>query len=265
MKMKIAYIQTQPIFGDIDGNISRALEPIANMDADLVVLPELYDTGYQFRDKRELKKLAFSKGKSPAVEAARESANRFGTYVVGGFAEAADSKCFNSAFLVGPDGLLSVYRKIHLFENEKYLFDPGDRPFAVHDIGIVKIGIMICFDWAFPESARSLALLGAQVIAHPSNLVMPYCQKAMITRSLENAVYIVTANRIGTENRHGEKLTFTGCSQITGTSGDILAKAPENAIEAKAVKINPDTALNKKINKINDRFGDRRTIMYYIT
>ena len=76
--------------------------------------------------------------------------------------------------------------------------------------------MLICFDWRFPETSRALALLGADVIAHPSNLVFPNAQKAMLTRSLENRVYTVTANRTGTERRPGGTVPFTGRSQIVG-------------------------------------------------
>jgi predicted amidohydrolase len=89
--------------------------------------------------------------------------------------------------------------------NEEALwFCPGDRDFPVFDIGPCKIGIMICFDWFFPESMRILSLKGADVICHSANLVLPFCQDAMVTRCLENHVFAITANRIGMENRGGK-------------------------------------------------------------
>ena len=89
---------------------------------------------------------------------------------------------------------------------------------------------MICFDWFFPETARSLALLGADIIAHPANLVLPYCQKAMITRCLENRVFAVTANRIGQEKRGEDDFQFTGASQIISYDGKVLSSAPNDKI-----------------------------------
>jgi predicted amidohydrolase len=84
----------------------------------------------------------------------------------------------------------------------------------------VKVGMMICFDWIFPESARTLALKGAQIIAHPSNLVLSYCQQAMFTRAVENRVFTITANRTGTEINGDKELYFTGKSVIVDTKGN---------------------------------------------
>ncbi|MFO0767873.1 MAG: nitrilase-related carbon-nitrogen hydrolase [Nitrospiraceae bacterium] len=92
---------------------------------------------------------------------------------------------------------LGCYRKTHLFFEETLFFDPGDSGFQVWDVGGAKVGVMICFDWFYPESARTLALMGADIIAHPSNLVLPHCPDSMVTRCLENRVFSITANRIG--------------------------------------------------------------------
>ena len=73
--------------------------------------------------------------------------------------------------LVGPEGFIAVYRKIHLFFEESFWFTPGNLPLAVHDLGIGKVGMMVCYDWRFPEVARSLALRGAHILLHPANLV----------------------------------------------------------------------------------------------
>jgi len=102
---------------------------------------------------------------------------------------------------------LGTYRKIHLFYKEKLYFAPGENPPKVFNVNGVNIGVMICFDWIFPETARTLSLQGAELIAHPANLVLPYCQNAMITRSIENRVFTATANRVGSELREDEQLT----------------------------------------------------------
>lgn len=122
--------------------------------------------------------------------------------------------------MVGPGGITAVYRKVHLFYKERLWFSPGEEPFPVVDIGWTKVGLMICFDHLFPEAARTLSLAGAEVIAHPANLVLPeYGQLTMRVRALENGVFTVTANRIGTEDRAGEPLRFTGESQIVSPKG----------------------------------------------
>jgi predicted amidohydrolase len=122
---------------------------------------------------------------------------------------------------------------------------------------------MVCFDWIFPESARVLALLGADIICHPANLVLPLCQQAMTTRSLENGVFSATANRIGTEARGGKKpLTFTGRSQILDPMGQALAGLGENETGVAVVAIDPAKAHDKKITEQNDRLKDRRPEHY---
>ena len=138
-----------------------------------------------------------------------------------GFAEKDKDKLYNSAVLVNPNQEFFVYRKTHLFYEEKLIFDKGNTGFEVFVAkGGVKVGIIICFDWIFPEAVRTLALKNADIICQTANLVMPYCQTAMITRALENRIYCLTANRIGKE----KDVFFTGESQIVSYNGQIIAK-----------------------------------------
>ena len=183
--------------------------------------------------------------------------------IAAGLAEKDKDRFYNSAVLTGPDGFIGVYRKTHLYFEEKLYFTPGDTGFMVWDTKICRIGIMICFDWFFPESMRSLSLLGAEVIAHPSNLVMPFCPDAMPTRCLENRVYAVTANRIGIEDRkEGQPLTFIGKSEIVSPRGKILVRAPEDEEGLFFADIDPKTAKNKELNPFNDVLKDRRPDKY---
>jgi len=124
--------------------------------------------------------------------------------------------------------------------------------------------MMICFDWQFPESARSLALRGAQIICHPSNLVLPWCQEAMKTRSLENRVFSITSNRTGTEINGEYKQYFTGKSQILGTKGEILIRMNDTEEGIYSVVIDPELASDKKVSEVNSVFADRRPSMYYL-
>ncbi len=121
---------------------------------------------------------------------------------------------------------------------------------------------MICFDWIFPEAARTLTLKGADIICHPANLVLPYCQNAMVTRCLENRVFAITTNRIGSEKRNGSELTFTGASQITGCSGEILHRAQIDEEKACVIEIDAQLARNKNITENNNILTDRRLKMY---
>ncbi|MBE9532051.1 MAG: acyltransferase, partial [Proteobacteria bacterium] len=213
--MKVGFIQSSPKFGEVEANVKLALRNIRKLDAELVVLPELFNTGYRFRSRKEALSLAEAIPNGATTSKLIEVAKEKNIFIVAGLPEKARGKIYNSSVLVGPKGFISVYRKAHLFSTEKRLFTPGNTPFEVHDIGKAKVGMMICFDWLFPEAARTLALKGADIICHPSNLVLPHCPQAMITRCLENRVFAITANRVGSEARVGaERLRFIGKSQI---------------------------------------------------
>ena len=263
-KMKVGFIQFEVLFGEKEHNLKSVSRLIEKQKADLWVLPELFNTGYIFTSKNELDQLAESIPDGETTQFLISLAKKFDTYIVAGIAEKQGRNFYNSAVLVNNNGFQGLYRKIHLFDQEKLCFSPGDLPFQVWDIGMAKIGIMICFDWIFPEAARTLALKGAEIICHPSNLVLPYCQNAMVTRCLENHVFAITANRIGTEHRGGRKLTFTGGSQVTGTKGEILYRASTDRQEVAVVEIDPQLAQDKFATSNNHIFEDRRPEMYQL-
>jgi len=262
--MQVGYLQFNPVFGDVRTNVNHVVEKLAEVQADLVVLPELFDTGYQFLSREEASGLAEEIPHGFTTRALVNICKDRELYIAAGLVEKAKDSVFNSAVLVGPKGFVGSYRKTHLFAEEKLIFDPGDTGFQAFDIGKAKVGLMICFDWFFPESVRSLALKGADIIAHCANLVLPYCPDAMITRCLENHVYAVTANRIGIEERGGKReLKFIGKSEIVNPDGKILARAGEQMEEIKILEIDPLLARNKHINAYNDILSDRRPDLYF--
>jgi predicted amidohydrolase len=259
------FVQNAPVFGDVQRNLEHVEQILGDARADLLVLPELFATGYQFRDGKETAELAEPAPGGPTSDFVIRLARARRAYVVAGLAERDGGALYNTAIIAGPQGYLGKYRKAHVFDSERDLFEPGDLPLAVFDAGTFRIGIMICYDWRFPETARTLALRGADIIAHPSNLVLPHCPQAMITRCLENRVYAVTADRVGIEERiPGERLRFMGQSQITAPDGRILIRASEDAEEFHIVTLDPATARDKKINRRNDLFADRRTDLYQL-
>jgi len=261
--MKAAFVQTSPVFGDIEANVEEAVNKISSLGADLVVLPELFSTGYQFKSRGEALKLSEDAKRGFASVRLGETAKKARCHIVAGIAERAGGRVYNSAILVGPKGFIAVYRKAHLFWNEKKIFSPGDTPFEVYDIGRARVGMMICFDWIFPEAARTLALKGADIIAHPSNLVLPHCPAAMITRSIENRVFSITANRIGVEERiKGDRLKFIGKSQIVSPRGEVLVKAGGKSAASGVAEIDVKQARDKRITPVNDLFKDRRGGLY---
>ncbi len=260
--MKAGFIQFSPQFGKVDANIDKALAMLEKADAELIVLPELFNTGYLFVSRNEALEMAEEIPAGKTTKALSSIAQKKKIHIVAGIAESAGENLYNSAVLISPKGYIATYRKIHLFNEEKLWFKQGNESFAVYDIGQCKIGIMICFDWFFPESARILALRGADIICHPSNLVLPYCQDAIVTRCLENNIYVITANRTGNEERSGKSLSYTGKSQITSPDARILYRADAQNDEIGVVEIDVQMARNKKINDYNDIFADRR-VEYY--
>ena len=263
LPMRIGIAQTSPAFGERDRNIADALRLIGEEHADLWVLPELFASGYQFTAADEVRGLAELVPDGPTTQALIEHATKHDCLVVAGLPERDGDCCYNSAILVGPSGFLSCYRKVHLFCAEVEFFSPGDRSFPVLDVGIARIGLMVCFDHLFPESARSLALQGADVIAHPANLVMPdLAQWTMRVRALENGVFTATANRVGEESRTSETLVYTGQSQVVGPDGEVLVRLSKDRAETAVVEIDIERARNKRITNHNDKLADRRPDQY---
>ncbi len=260
--MKVGFLQSRPTFGTVRENVRAAHSLLKDVTDATIVLPELFNTGYLFRSQDELEMLAESAATGYTVTEMKKIAKQRRLNLVFGIAERIGRKIYNTAVLVTPKGKTYTYQKTHLFDREKLFFAPGEKGYAVHKIDGVRIGLMVCFDWCFPEVARILALEGAQLICHPANLVMPYCQDAMKTRSIENRVFTITANRIGTEKRGNVSVSFTGHSQIVDPSGNVLASAGDRSESLKIVEIHVGDADNKSISANNDLFKDRRISLY---
>ena len=260
--MKIATVQNSPVFGEKEKNINDLLKMMESTPAELYILPEMSYSGYQLVSKEEAATLA-DKVDSDNIMRFVEWSKAHGSAVILGFPEAAeDGKIYNSSIFITPEGDRHIYRKSHLFYKEKIFYAPGNTGFFVNEWHGVKIGQAICFDWYFSESFRTLALLGADLIAHYTNIVMPYFQRAAFARAIENKVYIATSNRIGTEERDGEKLVYTGESVIVDPLGNYLVDAPSDKTGVFTAEIDTKLSRNKKLNDFNDVIGDRRTIFY---
>jgi predicted amidohydrolase len=254
--LKIGCLQFSPVLGDPPATIQKltALLPQAR-ELDLLVLPELCNSGYNFTSKDQAWDTAESVEDSSFLDFLTEMSQEHNFHIVSGFNERQSDKLFNSAVLVGPEGYLGKYQKLHLFYNEKEFFQPGEEGLPVFDIGDCKIGIQVCFDWMYPEAWRILALKGAEVICHTSNLVLPgLAQRAVPIHALINRVYTITANRVGTEG----DLTFTGLSTIADTRGNVLGQASATGEELLTAEIDPAAARDKQITSKNHLFKDRR-------
>lgn len=258
--MRVGYLQYAPSVGRVNTNLERILhflDRAVSDAAELMVLPEYCATGYPFKSRVEIEGCAEKIPGGNATETMISYAKEKGTYLVAGMVEKERDKIYNTAILTGPKGFVAKHRKTHLWDDENALISKGDNEYRVYDLGPVRVGLMICYEWRFPEIARILSLKGADLICHPSNLLLPYCQTAMQAAAIQSGVYIITANRTGTERG----IRFTGESQIVDPNMRILAKSGRNE-EVKVVDIDPTLARNKKITKYNDMLKERRAELF---
>ncbi|MBS1514571.1 MAG: acyltransferase [Bacteroidetes bacterium] len=262
--MKIGFFQFKPERGDVKHNAEKIYDSLIDKDFDLMVLPELANSGYLFANSEELESASENIPSGIFSQTLLELSKKKNAYIISGVCEKFIGEFFNSSVLYCPDGSYKIYRKLHLFDSEKQWFTAGNMPLEAYEIHLTKIGMMVCFDWIFPETARTLALRGAKIICHPSNLVMPYCQQAMFTRALENHVFTITANRIGSEKVNDTELFFTGESVIVSPRGEYLARASKDSEECIIVEINEEEAGDKNINPNNNLFIDRRMGFYEV-
>ncbi len=264
--MRAGYAQMRPQLLEAKANLERMLQTVRdNPEADLLVFPELAVTGYAFTDRDEAATVAEPVPDGPSVKALEEVARECGTAIVSGFCEQDGDTLYNTAVVIGREGYVGKYRKCHLFWDEFDIFGVGDR-FDVFDLdmgdaGTVRLGVVICFDWTFPEAWRTLALKGAQLVCCPSNLVLPgLAQSAIPIHSLINRYYSILANRTGDE----KDLHFTGMSLVSGTKGEILVKASADGDEVGLADIDPKLAMDKMATPRNHVLEDRRPDIYFV-
>ncbi|MEJ2733111.1 MAG: nitrilase-related carbon-nitrogen hydrolase [Anaerolineae bacterium] len=258
--MKIGFVQFAPVLGDVQATMAKIDQLRTRWDGvDLLVLPELCNSGYNFESSEQAWATSEEIGKSVFLQYLESLCQGHGCHIVSGFNERDGHHLYNSAVLVGPHGTVGRYRKLHLFLTEKDHFEPGDAGLPVFDVGPYRVGMLVCFDWLFPEVWRILALKGADVICHPSNLVLPgLAQRAVPIHALTNRLYVVTANRIGTEGN----LLFTGMSTIANPKGEVLLQASPTDTEVGLVEADPEMARDKEITARNHIFADRRPEEY---
>jgi 5-aminopentanamidase len=265
--MRVAVAQMEPRLGEKERNLEACVERMeeaAAAGARLLVLPECAIPGYMFDSLEEARPFA-EDIPGPATERLEGECRRLGLYTVCGLLERDGDDVRNAAVLVGPDGLIGTYRKTHLpFLGVDRFTTPGDD-LEVHDTPLGRIGIEICYDLRFPEVTRTLALRGADLVAHPTNFPMAAkVQTELITvaRAAENRVYLLTANRVGKE-RWGE---FCGWSQIVDPYGKRLAEAGETEEALLVADVDVEKARDKDYVVPGEYelylFGDRRPELY---
>jgi predicted amidohydrolase len=258
--VKVGFVQFSPVLGDVEATMAKIEHLCPHFSgADLLVFPELCNSGYNFESAEQAMATSETIGGSVFVEFLESLCRRLDCHIVSGLNEREGGNLYNTSVLVGPQGYLGRYRKLHLFMNEKDYFEPGNGGLPVFDIGSCRLGMLVCFDWQFPEVWRVLALKGADLVGHPSNLVLPgRAQRAVPVHALVNRIYTVTANRIGREGN----LTFTGLSTIADPDGEVLLQASATENSVGLVDVDVQLARDKQVTARNHSFDDRRPSEY---
>ena len=267
--MKIACVQTDVVFKDINANLSSLETTVRGEVAQgtqLTVFPECFSTGYCFDSLAEA--MAFGESiPGPSTDQVAKLCAELKTYVVFGMLEKSGDQLFNVAVLIGPDGLIGSYRKVHLpYLGVDRFTTPGDRPFEVFEAAGVRIGMLICYDGGFPEAARVLSIRGADLIVLPTNWPPggSYMAEFSINcRAMENGIYFAAVNRIGTENG----FSFIGKSRICSPVGATIMSIDDASAGIMRTEIDPMIARTKRIVRVPgkhliDRMADRRPEMY---
>ena len=245
----------------------NATRKAASNQAALVVFPECSLAGYVYSNRDEAMPFAETIP-GPSTEKIASLCQELKVYVVFGLLEKEGDKLFNAAVLLGPEGLIGKYRKNHLpYLGVDRFVDIGDKPFEVYQTQIGNIGLFICYDIVFPESARVMTLMGADILAHPTNFPKGSGDRittyVLNSRALENKVHVVSTNRAGTERGY----PFCGLSKIIAASGDTLALASPTREETIYGEVSLEQARQKHTVFIPgewevDRIGDRRPELY---
>jgi len=271
MNTKVACVQMDVSIGNVEANrqaIVDRIQTAADSGARLIIFPECALTGYCFESLEEAIPYAESLD-GPSAEAFVEACRTTGTHAVVGFLEKDGSKFYNAAMLVGPDGVIGGYRKVHLpFLGIDRFLTPGDAPFRIFELPFGRVGINICYDASFPEAARALKLLGAELVILPTNWPTGAWRTAEFivnTRACENHLNFVAVNRCGVE-RGWE---FIGRSKVIDYNGDTLAEAGRSGEEVLLVDVDlQESNKNKIVNVAGsyeiDRLADRRPEFYEI-
>ena len=272
--VRVACIQMEPRVGALQDNLRDSLDRLEQAvagGAQLLVLPELTNSGYMFADRGEAFDAAEEIPTGPASRAWVDFCRKHRVHLVAGIAERQGQRLFNSSIVIGPDGYLGTYRKVHLWNKENLWFEPGDLGFPVFHTALGRLATVICYDLWFPEAARSCALAGADVICVPTNWVpipgQAPGERAMATVLCQaqahcNSTFIAAADRVGTERGQ----SFVGQSAVVSYTGWPLA-GPASTDAEEILYADLDLAAARaarRWNEFNDPIRDRRPDTYQV-
>ena len=265
-QFKIGVVQMDIQIKEKNKNLDKMktyVKRAADEGVQFLVFPECALTGYCYESKEEARTVAETIP-GPATSLIQEMCNKFNMTIIFGLIEMDNDKVFNSAAIVDSTGVIAKHRKIHLphLALDHYV-DRGDLPISVHSTKLCSVGINICYDMMFPEIPRIQAIKGADLIAIPTNWPEGARSPELVSlRAVENRVYCVAANRIGSERGY----TFMGTSLICDPNGKVLAKASSDKEEILITTVDPKISRNKRIEKgpnfWMDFMEDRRPEMY---
>jgi predicted amidohydrolase len=270
--VKIACAQMEPFVGKKAANLRRSIEMIeeaASNGASLVVLPELCNSGYVFETREEAFALSEEVPGGPTSGAWSEVASKHGLHIVAGINEREGDVLYNSSVVIGPQGYVGTFRKVHLWNEENLFFEPGNLGFPVFKTPIGRIGTFICYDGWFPESYRLCALQGADIVCIPTNWVpipgQDNDREAManilvMAAAHSNSVFIAAADRVGNERAQ----PFIGQSLIVSYTGwPIAGPASVDKEEIIYAEANlADARRKRNWNEYNQVLRDRRSDVY---
>jgi len=271
-KTVVACLQFEPLIGQLKHNQQSGLamvEQAADQGAELIVLPELSDSGYVFETRREAYQLASEVESSPTIKGWLKIASLRNLHIVGGFCERAGEVLYNSAALIGPNGLIGIYRKLHLWGEEALFFERGNLGVPVFPTRIGRLSALICYDGWFPEAWRIAALQGADIVCVPTNWVpmpaQPAGQMSMsnilcMAAAHSNSLYVAAACRTGIERGQ----PFIGQSLIVNHEGwPIAGPASEEDPCILIAEVNlADARRQRSLNSFNQLMRDRRIDVY---
>jgi N-carbamoylputrescine amidase len=267
----IACCQIEPTIGEKEENVEKTLRfagEAARSGADVILLPELANTGYMFDTREEAFRLAEVVPGGETTKKWEDFAQDQGVYLAAGIAEREAYQLYNSSVLIGPEGYIGSYRKLHLWNREKLFFEPGDLGLQVFHTPIGRMGMIICYDMWFPELIRIQALQGADLILNVTNWVAGsqeerdsrVTEAVCVAQAHLSSVFMAAADRIGIERGQ----PFLGRSMIVSPTGEVIAgpasfdneeviTAECNLLEARA---------QKRKTRLNHAFHDRRIDVY---
>ncbi len=247
--LKVAAVQIAPVLGNTRANVDDCLHRLhecADGGVELVVFPECCLTGYAYDSRDDVHRVA-EEVSGDAVQAVVAACRQRGVGAVVGFLERDGDRIYNSIALIEADRDITIYRKTHLplLGGDRFTC-AGEQPFTVVETRWGRVGLLVCYDMRFPEPARVLALLGAQVIVQPTNLPRggeAHADFILRTRACENRVWVVSANRVGED----AGFAFIGRSQIIAPTGEVLVEASKTQEEVITATIDPALASQKDL------------------